>query len=1358
VVNDSEPLNGDRYLRPTNPFVAFKKTDIEQSLSDRFEQQVNLYPERTAIENKGRAFSYCSLNSIANCIALALLQTRGKGQEPIALVLENGASIIAAILGVLKSGKIYVPLDSSLPRTRTEFILRDSQAELILTNNKNLSLARELTDGKIQLINVDELDSSLSIENLDLAISPGALAYVIYTSGSTGQPKGVVETHRNLLHNIMTNTNVLHISAEDRVSLLRSIGATGAARDAFTPLLNGAMLCPFPIKENGLGTLAGWLADEGITVFSSVITVFRHLVAILSGDERFDKLRLIYTGGEQVTTKDVELYQKHFSSDCLFVNRLGVSETGTVAYYFIDKRTLLVEGTVPVGYAAEDTEILLLDEDGKEVGPDCVGEIAVRSQYLSPGYWRSPEVTQSVFFPDPEGGDKRIYRTGDLGRKRPDGCLVHLGWKDFQVNIRGHRIDVAEVETALLNHPDVKEVAVVGREHWSGEIRLAAALVPVGNAVLPAVDLRKFLEIRLPDYMIPSAFMLLDALPLSPNGKVDRRALPSPDWSPLQQSSKYVAARTELEEFIVGIWEETLGLDVVGVHDSFFDLGGHSLLLGQIVSKLQSAFNVDVPLGNFVEQPTVVTLAEIIQTALRVNQGSIASIASVSRPRKLPLSFAQERLWFLDQLEPDTAAYNIPTATLIEGQLNVEAMEKALNEVGKRHEALRTAFTVINGEPTQVILQELSLTLPVVDLSDLSETESEAEARRLITEHAQRSFDLSKAPLLRALLLKLSHNKHVFVTIHHLIADAWSIGILFEELSIFYDMYSSGKSSALPELPVQYADFAVWQRQWLQGEALEFQVSYWKQQLGNNLSVVELPIDRPRPVRESFRGARRYFVLAEFLTDAIKDLSRCESVTLFMTLLVAFKTLLYRYSDREEVVVGSPIAGRNRAEVANLIGLFVNTLVLRTDFSGNPSFRELLHRVRAVCLEAYAHQDLPFEKLVQELQPERDLGRNPLFQVLFVLQNIPVSVINFTGLTARRLEVDSGTAKFDLTLSLAEQDKKLIGYFEYSTDLFDHSTIERMVDHFEALLAGIVVDPDQPISTLPLLTEVERHKLLVAWNDNGTDYPKDSCIHELFEAQAKRTPEAIAVEFEGKHWTYRELNAWANRLAHYLQGLGVGPKKLVGICVERSLETVIGLLGVLKVGGAYVPLDPHYPKERLAFMLADAQVSVVLTQERFIEDREPKIEGSDPQSSILDSQINTVCLDRDWKKIAQQSAENPDGEVTAENLAYVIYTSGSTGKPKGVQVSHRSLVNCLYSIRQQLGLAENEGFLAATTISFDIAAVELYLPLIVGAKVVLANRDAVLEGKQLLTRLAECSATAMQATPSTWRLLLDAGW
>jgi len=680
--------------------------------------------------------------------------------------------------------------------------------------------------------------------------------------------------------------------------------------------------------------------------------------------------------------------------------------------------------------------------------------------------------------------------------------------------------------------------------------------------------------------------------------------------------------------------------------------------------------------------------------------------------------------------------------------------------VGKRHEALRTAFAVTKGEPTQVILPELSLKLPVVDLSDLSDTESEAEARRLITEHAKRSFDLSEAPLLRALLLKLSHNKHVFVTIHHLIADAWSIGILFEELSILYDMYCSGQSSALPELPVQYADFVVWQRQWLQGEALEFQVSYWKQQLGNNLSVVELPIDRPRPVRESFRGARQYFVLPEFLVGAIKNLSRRESVTLFMTLLAAFKTLLYRYSDRKEVIVGSPIAGRNRAEVKNLIGLFVNTLVLRTDFSGNPSFRELLHRVRDVCLGAYAHQDLPFEKLVEELQPERDLGRNPLFQVLFALQNIPVSVIDFTDLTARRLEVDSGTAKFDLSLSLAEEGNRLVGCFEYSTDLFDHSTIERMIGHFRVLLEGILTDPDKPVSTLPLLTAAEHHRLVVEWNDTAVDYPKDSCIHELFEAQAERALDAVAVVFENQWLTYGQLNSRANQLAHYLKQRGVGPNKIVGICLERSLEMVIGILGILKAGGAYVPLHPAYPSEYLSFMLEDAQVSVVLTQERLAvrlaEDGRSKIEDSDPLSSNLDRlSFRVVCLDRDWEKIAQQSEENLEKGAIAENLAYVIYTSGSTGKPKGAMITHRGICNRLLWMQDAFQLTEFDRVLQKTPFSFDVSVWEFFWPLLNGARLVIARPGGHQDTAYIVEVVAKQKISVLHFVPSMLEVFLQ---
>ncbi|HEY7559872.1 MAG TPA: amino acid adenylation domain-containing protein [Candidatus Binatia bacterium] len=1349
MVNGSEPRKDGGSAGPTNAFLPFKKTDIEQSISDRFEQQATLYPSQVAIAAEGKSISYYDLNRIANRIAWALLQSRGESHERIALLLEAGDLILAAILGVLKSGNAYVPLDPSAPKIRNQFILQHAQAARILTNSRNFTLAQELGEGEVQLINLDHLKSNFSTNNVGLTISPEAIAYIIYTSGSTGQPKGVVETHRNLLHNVMMNTNTLRICSEDRVTLLRSIGAGGAARDALSALLNGAALCPFSVKEKGLGALAAWLVKEDISIFTTVITVFRHLVASLSGEERFPALRMIYAGGEQVTKRDVELYRRYFPDHCLFVNRLGITETGTVAYFFIDKKTRLTGGAVPVGYPAEDTDILLLDENGNEVGADCVGEITIKSAYVSPGYWRNPEATNSAFLPDPSGGQRRIYRTGDLGRKLSDGCLVHLGWKDFQVNIRGHRIEVLEVETEILNYPGVKEAVVVGREHWSGELRLVAAVVPIQDGNVGADHLRSFLKSRLPDHMIPSAFMLLDELPMGPNGKVDRRALPPTDWLPAQHATALVAARTELEEVIVGIWEATLGLDVIGIHDNFFDLGGHSLLLGQVISKIQAAFKIDVPLDSFLEQPTVAVLADSVRAALRLNQGNIAPITVCERSDRLPLSFAQERLWFLHQLEPNNFSYNFPTATLIDGQLDVAAMQRALNEVVRRHEALRTVIAVSDGQPAQVIIPKLSLKLPVIDLSHLRGSETEAEVSRLISKIAQEPFDLSNAPLLRVILLKLNENRHVFVTVHFLIADGWSIGILFKEISRFYEQYSLGSSSPLPELSIQYADFASWQRQRLQGEALGSEISQWKELLGDRSWAGDLPTDRARPPRQSYRGARQTIVLPRPLTVALKRLSRNESVTMFMILLAAFKTLLYRYSGREDIVIGSPIAGRNRAEVENLIGLFTNTLVLRTDLRSDPSFAELLKRVRENCLKAYAHQDLPFEKLVEELHPNRDLARNPLFQEMFIFQNTPNPVPTIRGLTTHRLEVDGGTSKFDLTLSLSEQNEQLVGSFEYSTDLFNRPTVERIARHFLTLLEGIVADPNQHISELAILSAVEQHQLVIEWNGTAAGYPKDKCIHELFEEQVERTPDAVAVTFEGQQLTYQELNTRANRLAAQLIILDVGPEKLVGICVERSLEMVVGLMGILKAGGGYVPLDPTYPRKRLAFILADAHISVVVTQEKFVESG---------LLSAISHQPTYVCLDRDWPYIERENAQNRQAKVEPETLAFAIYTSGSTGQPKGVQISHRSVVNCLHSIGQRLGFTDRDVLVAVTTISFDIAALELVLPLLVGGRVVVARRAEATDGRELARRLTESSATAMQGTPSSWRMLIEAGW
>jgi amino acid adenylation domain-containing protein len=712
----------------------------------------------------------------------------------------------------------------------------------------------------------------------------------------------------------------------------------------------------------------------------------------------------------------------------------------------------------------------------------------------------------------------------------------------------------------------------------------------------------------------------------------------------------------------------------------------------------------------------------------------------------------------LEQLEPESAAYNICRVSRIRGRLNISALEASINEIIDRHETLRSAFRLIDGRPVQVVERSRKIAIQVIHLPDIPKDRQEAEIERVIQAEANRPFDLSAGYLLRCIVLRIGDDDHVLLlTTHHAVSDAWSLGILTRELWTHYEAFSAGKPSPLQPLELQYSDYALWQREWLQGEVREAQFRYWKKRL-DNLPMLDLPTDRQRKPRQNFRGARLPITLSENLTSTINEMSHRYGVTPFMTLLAAFEVLLYRYSGQEDFAVGSPIANRRRPEVEGLIGFFVNTLVLRADVSGNPSFSEFLSRVKEACVSADANQDLPFEKLVQELQPERDLGRNPFFQVIFALQNATQPFSGISGLKFEPIELKASRSPFDLSLFLRERDGKYIGYIEYSTDLFDRDRIERMAGHFETLLEAIVADPDQSITTLEILTESERQQILIEWNDTAADYPEDKCIHQLFEAQAERTPDAIALEFEGIEITYCDLNRQANQLAHHLISLGIGPEKLVGICVERSIEMVVGLLGILKAGGAYVPLDPTYPAERLRFMLGDAQVSVLVTRQALIKNSGTRMEDGDPQSPILNPGLEIVCLDRDRPIIEKQSRANPSASISSANLAYAIYTSGSTGKPKGVLIEHRSVVNCLWSIGKEIALSESDIWLAVTTLAFDIAALELYLPLIRGAKLILASRDQSIDTAQLRTCIEASRPTVMQATPTLWKLLLETGW
>ncbi|HEX8921444.1 MAG TPA: amino acid adenylation domain-containing protein, partial [Pyrinomonadaceae bacterium] len=787
-------------------------------------------------------------------------------------------------------------------------------------------------------------------------------------------------------------------------------------------------------------------------------------------------------------------------------------------------------------------------------------------------------------------------------------------------------------------------------------------------ALVSSGELQAHLRERLPNYMLPSAVLLIEEIPLTRHGKVDRQALPAPDEVGQAGQSEVVAPRTPIEELLVPIWEDVLKVKRVSIDANFFELGGHSLLATQLMSRVRKTFQIKAPLRTLFEGPTILELAHYIEGALRAGETVEAPpVLPVSREAQLPLSFAQQRLWFLDQLEPGNASYNSPAAVRLTGALDVAALQETLTEIVRRHEVLRTHFVESEGQPVQVIAEAAPLDMPLIDLSELPQTEREAKALSLATEEAERAFDLSRGPLLRASLLRLSAEEHIVLfTMHHIISDGWSISVLIREVAALYEAFTNGQASPLPDLSIQYADYAAWQREWLQGEVLEQQLSYWRGHLEGAPPVLELPTDHPRPAILSYRGAQETINLSAHLSEQLKVLSQQEGVTLFMTMLAAFNVLLYRYSQQQQIVVGTPIANRHQRETEELIGFFVNTLAVRTDLSGDPSFGELLKRVREMALGAYAHQDVPFEKLVEELQPERDVTRSPLFQVWFVLHNDTGEELVLPGLRLQHMATESSVAKFDLMLSVKETTNGLVGALEYSTDLFEAATITRMLSHFNNLLQSIVANPSLSVSALPLLADEEVDQLLNQWNAPSDSFPV-SCLHDLVARQAHLHHDNIALTFGALSVSYAELNQRANQLAHHLQSLGIGPEDLAALCFDRSPDMIVAMLATLKAGAAYLPLDPSYPLDRLSFILEDAAPSLLLTQQQLLEKLPPS------------TAVTRFCLDADWPTIAHQSRENPVHCATPESLAYVIYTSGSTGQPKGVEVTHANVTRLFAS-------------------------------------------------------------------------------
>ncbi|MFN6297586.1 MAG: amino acid adenylation domain-containing protein [Microcystis sp.] len=1330
-------------------------------LHQLFEQQVELTPQAIAVKLENEFFTYQELNNRANQLAHYLQSLGVKADSLVGIFVERSLDMIIGILGILKAGGAYVPLDINYPKERITYILEDTQLSILLTQSQ---LLEQLPAFQGITICLDQDWSTIAKQSTVsplVEVDQHNLAYIIYTSGSTGQPKGVMIEHRSVVNYILTTIREYGITSEDQILQFSSICFDASVEEIFVSLLSGATLV-LRTEEMLRSSEYFWQCCQKwqLTVLGIPTAYWHQLASELTPDTLpiLSKIKLIVIGGEAIQPAKVQQWQTvtgQYSPLSRLLNAYGPTEA-TIAATFSEFTSPTITN-IPIGRPISNTQVYILDACLQPVPVGVAGELHIGGMGLARGYFNRPELTQEKFIPNSfekdevipptplnKGGNEpsKLYKTGDLCRYLTDGNIEYLGRIDNQVKIRGFRIELGEIETVLSQHNAVKTAVVIAQEDETNQKRLVAYIIPQKEIIsapkeknsLNVTELRQFLKAKLPEYMIPSAFVILESLPLTPNGKIDHRALPAPEF---QSQEQYIAPRNPIEEILSSIWAKVLKVAQVGIHDNFFELGGHSLLATQLISRIREAFQVEMPLRELFVAPTIAELSQEIKRLSEGEQPTELPILPRDKTAELPLSFAQTRLWFLAEFESNSSFYNIPLALRLEGNLNSEILIQSLEEICDRHEALRTNFITVDGIPTQVI-QTRTWTVTVVDLQHLSGSEKVIASQELAQNQAIQPFDLAGEPLIRITLLVLSETEHLLlVCMHHIVSDGWSMEVFLQELTALYNAYIQGLSSPLNPLSIQYGDFTLWQRQWLQGEVLQQQLDYWQKQLAGAPALLSLPTDRPRPNQQSFAGGHLPFSLSWELTEKLTQLTQEQGVTLFMTLLTAYAVLLYRYTEQEDILIGTPIANRNRSELEGLIGFFVNTLVLRIDLSGKPNFNQLLGRVREMAMDAYAHQDLPFEMLVEVLQPERDLSHAPLFQVDFLLQNSPPSPLELTGLTATPLTTENDTAKFDLTLGMENTGAELKGVWEYNTDLFDRSTIERLTGNFITLLEALVVNPQQPIFQLPLLTEVEAKELLKDWNATEKAYPFHQCIHQLFEEQAARTPAAVAVVFEGQELTYQELNIQANQLAHYLQSLGVNSEVLVGIYLERSLLVIVGLLAVLKAGGAYIPLDPDYPQQRLTYMAEDAQISLLLTQESLLD-------------SLPVEDVGVIVLDKLAEILTVQSPENPLSEVVPENLLCLLYTSGSTGKPKGVMLTHAALVNHSWGISEVFGLTESDRVLQFASFGFDVAAEEIFPTWLKGGTVVLRPGQMFATLTDFADFIEQESLTVLNITPAYW--------
>ncbi len=1303
-------------------------------------------PDAVALVAPGRApLSYGDLGDTIRTV-VAGLRAVGLGRDArVAVLAPDGVELATAVLGVT-AGATCIPLNPGSRPAELGAILGELRASAMLISDqldtpaRGVAAARDLPvvdltsrpgapAGQIRLRG----DEGAAAGTVELA-GPSDVALVLLTSGTTARPKRVPLTHANLRASAQHVAASLALGPSDRcLNAMPLFHIHGLVAGLLASLATGgSVVCPPGFLAPQFFT---WLEEFRPSWYTAVPTMHQAILAQASRHPAVitrGRLRFIRSSSAPLPVPVLREMEQVFGVPV--IESYGMTE----AAHQIASNPLPPGIRKPgsVGRPA-GPDVAILNGDGCVVPAGTTGEVVIRGANVTRGYENETEARP---------GD-RWLRTGDLGLLDHDGYLFISGRLKELINRGGEKVAPREVEEVLHAHPDVAQAAVFPVPSKRLGEDVAAAVVRCPGAVTTARELRAFVASQLAPFKVPHTVVFVDRLPVGPTGKLQRLGLAETlglgEEAPARSEGSGPPPTTTREVGVAEIWTEILGRPPLGVEEDFLQAGGDSILAARIIARLRAAFGVELSFIDFFDAPTVAGLAAALDTTRA--EAEAAPRATGAPPGGDPgaVSYAQQRLWFLDQLEPGDAAYNRPVAMRLAGTLDLPALQRSLDELVRRHEALRTTFRSVEGQPIPRVEPPRPVAVVAVDCTAVPALRREEEVRRRATDEARRAFDLGRGPLVRATLLRLKATEHVLLLVfHHIAFDGWSEPILRRELAALYTAFTEGRPSPLPELRVQYADYARWQRQQRSGSALDDDLAYWTARLAGPLPILEVPADRPRPAHRSSRGALHSMPLSGELTEALEQLSRDENATLFMTLLAAFGALLHRYTGETDLLVGTPVAGRTHVELEPLIGVFINTLVLRTDLAGDPTFRELVRQTRAVTLEALEHQDVPFERLVEALQPERSLSVSPLFQVMFQLRNVPESATEMLGLWLQPFEFDPGIARFDLAVDIARRDDGLSCLFEFNTDLFDAATVARLARHFRNVLESVVTDPGRRLSRLPLLRASERQRLLVDWNATEAMFPETARLHHLVDAQAARTPEAVAVVFGDQRLTYRELDRRANQLARRLRSLGVGRDTPVAICAERSVEMVVGVLGILKAAGAYVPLDPADPGSRLAAILADTKAPLLLTLER-LAPRLPEHEGL------------TLMLDAEWESIGGEPALDPEVAGDCEDLAYVIYTSGSTGTPKGVMVSHRAIVNHLHWRQSAFPMDESDAFLQKASLAFDISVWEIFAPLIAGARLVLAGPGAEKDPGELVRLIREQRITTAHFGPAMLQAFLD---